>query len=68
MKVLIFPFDNKRHVKFYLGTDRKENSHYAQNRAPPHLFYVLKINGINTRMTGIFEVRANIFNVHIIRT
>jgi len=34
MKVLVFPFDNKRRVKFYLVTDRKENSHYAQNRAP----------------------------------
>jgi hypothetical protein len=66
MKVLIFPFDNKRHVKFHLGADRKENSHYVQNRVS--LFYVSKITGINTRMTAIFEVTADIFNVYIIRT
>lgn len=34
MKVLIFPFDKKRHAKFYLVRDRKENSHYAQMRVP----------------------------------
>jgi len=34
IKFLVFPFDNKRRVKFYLVTDRKENSHFAQNRAP----------------------------------